>query len=130
MTSTLDIYRKQLDEINHMQSPNELFNKIDALIKSYQSLKRQYTAEFRAHHQQYDSKIRTYISKSANNSNKSIPISTKNIQTFINKMKKLQLSFQDWIQNVSNTNIYYNKTKQNDTKSLSITTTKNIKPSH
>eukprot|EP01084_Bolivina_argentea_P005131 9697_1 len=43
-------------------------------------------------------------------------------------MKKLQLSFKDWIQNVSNTN--NNKTKQNDTKSLSITTTKNIKPSH
>eukprot|EP01083_Nonionella_stella_P254163 873727_1 len=135
MTSTLDTYQKQLNEINSIPTPKVLFNKIDTLIKSYQSLKRQYTAEYSTYHQ-YDSKIRNYISKSPHKSNNSIPISTKDIQKFINKMKKLQFSFYEWVQNVNDANNANTKSdgKNNfkskpDTNSLFVTTTKNIKPS-
>eukprot|EP01084_Bolivina_argentea_P196393 336659_1 len=122
MTSTLDIYQKQLDELNSILAPNKCFNKIDPLIKSYQSIKRRYSTAWNSHHQHYDSKIRSFISKSPRNSKKSLPISIKDIQAFITKMKKLQLSLSEWIQSVSDIN-----NKKNN-KNAVVNTSKNIKP--
>ena len=56
-------YKQFLKLLNKIQSPNDVFDKIDKQINKYQEIKQQYLENW-ALHQQYHSKISNFITKS------------------------------------------------------------------
>eukprot|EP01084_Bolivina_argentea_P169111 293184_1 len=123
MTSPhVESYRNQLNELNTLLETAKLFKDIDIMLKAYQSLKREYTQEW-SKYETYETKIKTFL-RFKNPENRSISISMQEIQTFITKIRKIQFSLTEWLNDLTNLN-------DNNSHSLSAQNSdSNIRQSH
>eukprot|EP01083_Nonionella_stella_P208036 755237_1 len=118
----VESYGNQLNELNTLLETAKLFKDIDIMLKAYQSLKREYTQEW-SKYETYETKIKTFL-RFKNPENRSIAISMQEIQTFITKIRKIQFSLTEWLNDLTNLN-------DNNSHSLSAQNSdSNIRQSH
>eukprot|EP01084_Bolivina_argentea_P207560 354102_1 len=93
-------YTKQLEAMDSLVHPHQLFTDTDALLKTYDSLKRDYCREWNKY-ERYQTQTKLLSSQTSEQT--SITVSVQEIDTFIYTMRLLQSSLRQCLSDIAHT---------------------------